>query len=134
MNVSSTETENEIARSEHVADVAMHAHKTRLISHTAMTVCQYGIGDSLATDSGNGWLARRINIGDNDAIGLIKGGAKFITQRLGTRVAMRLKHCQYPLASRGTGCRQGRADFRGMMCVIVDQQKAVAGIFDFETA
>src|SRR5262249_12179641 len=134
MNVSGTETENEIAGSEHVADVAMHAHKTRLISHSAMTVRQYGIGDGLTADSGNRRLARRINIGDDDAIGLIKGGAKLIAQRLGARVAMWLKHCQHPLASGRTRCRQGGADFRGMMRVIVDQQKAVASVLDFETA
>ena len=63
-----------------------------------MTVRGYGVDDRLPADAGNGRLARRINIGDNDAIGLVKGGAKLLAQCLGARVTVRLKHCQHAIA------------------------------------
>jgi len=84
-------------------------------------------------DPGNGRLARRINVGDNNAIGLIEGSAKFLSQRLGSGVAMRLKHCQHAIAPSRTRRSKGGPNFCWMMRIIIDQQKTVAGIFDFET-
>ena len=38
VNISRAETKDEIARRQHVADIAMDVSETRLISHAAMTV------------------------------------------------------------------------------------------------
>ena len=104
MNVAGAEAEDEIARCQHIADVAMHAHKTRLVSHTAMTVRRYRIGDGLAADSRNGRLARRINIGDHHTVGIVEGAPKFAAQRFCARVAMGLEHRQDALpAGRARG-------------------------------
>src|SRR4029077_15893063 len=84
-------------------------------------------------DPGNGSLARRIDVGDNNAIGLIESSAKFLSQRLGSGVAMRLKHCQDAIAPSLTRRGEGGPNFCWMMRIIIDQQKTVAGIFDFET-
>ena len=81
-----------------------------------------------------GGFARRINVGDNNAIGVDRRRAKFLSQRLGSRVAMRLKHCQHAFAPGRSRGREGGPDFGRMMRVIIHQQKPVAGIFDFETA
>src|SRR4029077_7760824 len=124
---------DEIARRQHVADLVMDVSETRLISHTAMTMRGNGIGNGLPADAGKGRLACGINVGDNNAIGLIEGRAKFLSQRLGSGVAMRLKHCQHAIAPSRTRGGEGGPNFCWMMRIIVDQQKTVTGIFDLET-
>ena len=47
---------------------------------------------------------------------------------------MRLKHRQHAFAPGRFRGRERRANFGRMMRVIVDQQKAIALVFDFETA
>src|SRR5437660_1154801 len=111
----------------------MDASEARLISHSAMTMRRNGVGNGLPADAGNGRLARRINIGNDDAIGLIEGSAKFLSQRLGSGVAMRLKHCQHAIAPSRTRGGQRGTNFCWMMRIVIDQQKTIAGIFDFET-
>ena len=46
---------------------------------------------------------------------------------------MRLKHCQHAIAPSRTRGREGGPNFGRMMRIIIDQQKSIAGIFDFET-
>src|SRR5207248_10838733 len=111
----------------------MDTGEARLISHAAMAMLRNSIGNGLPADPGNGRLARRINVGDNNAIGLIESSAKFLPQRLGSGVAMGLKHCQHAIAPRRTRRGEGGPNFCWMMRVIIDQQKTVAGRFDFET-
>src|SRR4029077_6037876 len=47
---------------------------------------------------------------------------------------MRLKHCQHPLATSRPRSFQCRANFRRVMRVIVNKQKAFTLIFDLEPA
>ena len=83
---------------------------------------------------GNGRLTRRINVGDDDVIGVVECRAKFDAQRFGPRIAMRLKHRQHAFATGGFGGRERGADLRRMMGVIIDEQKALALIFDLKAA
>ena len=92
VNVAGAEAENEIAGLDHVADIAMQPIESRLISRTAMSVRDDFIHDRLSADAGNRRFARRINVGDDDAIGIVKRAAEFFAQRLRARIAMRLKH------------------------------------------
>ena len=89
------------------------------------------VSDGLATDARDWRLARGIDVGHNNAVCVIKGASKFMTQRFGSRKAMRLKHRQYAFAARRF-CRLERsANFTGMMRVIIDQQKTIAGLLYF---
>ena len=47
---------------------------------------------------------------------------------------MRLKHRQNPLPADRLGRLQRRANFGRMMSIIIDKQKTIAFVFDFETA
>src|SRR5207237_1733853 len=101
----------------------MQAGKARLISHATMTMRRNGVGNGLAADSGNGRFARRINIGDDDAIRLIEGSAKFLSQSFGPGVAVRLKHGQHAIAPSRTCRGQGRTNFWWVMGIVIDQDE-----------
>ena len=103
MNVSGAEAQYEIARIQHVTDIAMHPVQTRLITHAAMTVVQNFIRNRLAADSGNWRFASGINIRHNHAIGVIERTSKFFPERFCAGIAMRLKHSQYTFAT-GRSC------------------------------
>src|SRR5436305_11048060 len=132
VNVARTHAQNEIAGVEHVSDIAMDPFKTRLITHSAMSMTRDFVSDRLATDARDWGLARGIDIGHNNAVGVIKRASEFMTQRFGSRKTMRLKHRQDAFTARRS-CRLERgANFTGMMRVIIDQQKTIAGVFYFE--
>ena len=99
VNVARTETENEIAGLEHVADIAMQPVQPRLIGRAAMSVRDHFIDDRLSADSRNRRFARRINVRDEDAIGIVEGRAKFFPQCLRARIAVRLEHRQDAFAA-----------------------------------
>ena len=90
----------------------MHPFQPRLVTDAAMTVrCDF-VDDRLAADSRNRRFARRINIGDHHAVGIVEGAPEFFAQRLRARITMRLKHGQHALASdRSRGLQRG-AGFR----------------------
>ena len=132
VNVARTHAQNEIAGVEHVSDIAMDPFKTRLITHAAMSMTRDFVSDRLATDARDWRLARGIDIGHNNAVGVIKRASKFMTQRFGSRKTMRLKHRQDAFAARRS-CRLERsANFTGMMRVVIDEQKTIAGVFYFK--
>src|SRR5438552_16296007 len=87
-----THAQNEIAGVEHVSDITMDPFKTRLITHAAMSVTRDFVSDGCATDAWDRRLARWIDIGHNNAVCVIKGVSKFMTQRFGSRKTMWLKH------------------------------------------
>ena len=134
VNVSRAQAQNEIASREHVTDVSTHKLEPRLVTGAAMPVRGNFIDDRLAADSGQRRFTRRIDIGHDHAVGVIKSTAEFLAQRLRARVAMRLKHGQHAVAPDRLRRCEGRANFGGMMRVIIDEQEPIAGIFDFETA
>ena len=111
----------------------MQPIEPRLIGHAAMSVRDDLIDDRLPADAGNRRFARRINVGHDDTIGVIEGRAKFLPQRLGPRIAMRLKHRQDAFAPGRFRGRERGANFGRMMRVVVDQQKALALVLDLET-
>src|SRR5207248_4781316 len=113
--MSRAEADEEIARCEHVADIVMDTGEARLITHAAMAMLRHSIGNGLPADPGNGRLARWINVGNDNAIGLIEGGTEFLSQGLGPGVAMRLKHCQHAIAPSRSRRGQRRPNFCRMM-------------------
>ena len=134
MNVSGAEAEHKIAAVENVANVAMDPLKARLITDGAMPMRCDCVGDSFAADFWERRFARRINVGHDDTIGVIERAAEFFGQRLGARIAMRLKHGEYAFASHRARGLKGRFDFSGMMPVIVHQKETRAVVFNLESS
>src|SRR5205814_9294802 len=91
-------------------------------------------GDKLATEFKNWLFACGINVDNNNTVFIIKGASEFITQRFGSRKTMRLEHRQHAfVAGRFRRLKRG-ANFRGMMRVIIDEQKTIAGVLYFKPA
>src|SRR5207249_11921875 len=72
VNVARTHAQNEIAGVEHVSDIAMEPFKTRLITHSAMSMTRDFVSDRLATDARDWGLASGKNIGQDKSIGVVK--------------------------------------------------------------
>ena len=72
VHVSRAETEHEIAGCHHVPDVAMQPIEPRLIGHPAMTVLRISSAIVCPLMPGIGGFARRINVGDDDVIGVVE--------------------------------------------------------------
>ena len=79
-------------------------------------------------------LAGSINVGDHHTIGIVEGArqTRFAAPSSANNDAVETSSAR--VCVRRTRGRQRRADFRGMMRVIVDEQETVALIFDFKPA
>src|SRR5207244_9503010 len=64
-----------------------------------------------------------VNVGDDHTIGIVEGAAEFAAQRFRARITMRLKHRENTVAPGGFRGREGRANFGGMMRVIVRSEE-----------
>ena len=121
VNVAGAQAQDQIARRNHVADIAMQPIQPRLIRDAAMSMRRDFVGDGLAGDSLERRFACRINIGHNHAIGVIESAPELAPQRLGARITMRLEHREHPVAASGFRGGEGRGNLGGMMCVIVHE-------------
>ena len=108
MDVTCAQAQNQIARSDHIPNIAMETLQPRLIAHAAMTVRNYFIDDCLSTDAGKRRFARGINVGHHDAIGAIERAPKLASECFCARIAMGLKHRENAVASGRFRGRQGR--------------------------
>ena len=99
VNISRAEADNEIARIEHVADIAVHKLQTRLIGHAAMALRDDFIRNDATANSRNGRFIRTVNIRHDNALGVMKALPNCLTQRFGARITMRLKHRQHALSA-----------------------------------
>ena len=113
--------------------IAMQPIEPRLIADAAMAVRDDFIDDRLPADAGKRRFARRINVGHDDAVGVVESAPELAPQRLRARIAMRLKHRQHAIAPGRARGRERRANLGRMMRVIVHQEKALALVFDLET-
>ena len=73
VNIAGAEAQDEIAGSDHVPDIAMNAIEPRLIGHAAMAVREISSTIVCPLMPGMRRFARRINIGHDNAIGVIEG-------------------------------------------------------------
>src|SRR6266404_8279395 len=91
------------------------------------------LSDNLAGDSRNWRFASGINIRNHDSIRMVESGAEFLAQCSRPGIPMRLKHGQDAFTA-GPARRLDRgANFCRMMGVVIDQQKTIALIFNFES-
>ena len=77
---------------------------------------------------------RSVNIGHYYAVRIVERATKFLPQRFGARITMRLKHREHALAADRSRRIERGADFRRVMPVIVHQKKTRTVVFDFEPA
>ena len=134
VHITGAETEHEIAFREHLTHVAMQPVEPRLIRNAAVPVRGNRIGDGLPAHARQRRLARGVNVGHDDAIGIIEGRAKLLPQRLGARIAMGLKHRQDAFAPGRSRGRERGPNLGRMMRIIVHEEKAFALILDLKAA
>ena len=99
MYIAGSQAQDQIASSDHIPKIAMYALQPRLISHGAVAMGYDLINNRLSADVRKRRFTRRINVGDNNAVGIIESSPEFAPQRLCPRVTMRLKHRENPIAS-----------------------------------
>src|SRR4030095_13698835 len=134
VNISGTETQNEIAGLEHVSDSPVDPFQTGFVADTAMSVRNDFVSDQLSGHSWNRRFMRSINIRYHHVIRIIERATKFLPQCFCARITVRLKHCEHALAPDRSGRLERGADFRRVMSVIVHQKKSRAVVLDFEPA
>src|SRR5215831_16888638 len=99
MNIPGTETQNEIADIERVANMTMHVLEPRMVTGRRMPVLQKFINNRLPADAGNWRFACRINIRHYNPVCVVEGAAKLAAKCFRARIAMGLKHRQHSLAA-----------------------------------
>ena len=91
-------------------------------------------GERLARDPGNRSLARRIDIRQNENIGLIERAAEFIPEMLRACIAMRLEKNEQAVELAPAGRLERGANLGRVMAVIVDHGDVVHDPLDVEPA
>src|SRR4029453_9776462 len=134
-HVAGPESEHEITRSGGFAQVvddrrAIGAH----VEHLAMPVGRDAVGQIAGVDAGDRRLARRVDVHDDEDVGLVERGQEVAPQVLGPRVAMRLEHRDHAPVEPCLGGGESRADLGGMMTVVVDDEHASGLAPDLEPA
>src|SRR5262249_41086745 len=86
------ETYDRIAGPGETLDDAGEAGGFRQRDHLAMAVCAQACNEMLAVDAFDRRLAGGIDLGHDDAVGVVEAGAELLEQRLQPRVAMWLYH------------------------------------------
>src|SRR5258706_1890852 len=102
------------------------------IKHVFVPGFENGVGQSLAGDAGNRRLARGVDVGKHNDIGLIESAAEFVPQALCAGIAMRLEEHQQPVefaVGRGLQCCP---NFGRIMAVVLVNRDVVDHAFDVE--
>src|SRR5206468_1884086 len=94
VDIARAHTEDEVARLEHVADVAMDPFQSRLIRNAAVTGRRDFIRNQLSANSRNRGFVRSINVGYHHPVRIAEGAAKLFPEQLGPRITMGLEHGQ----------------------------------------
>jgi hypothetical protein len=76
VNVACAKTQDQVARSDHIANIAMESVQSRLVTDSAMAMRRDFVGNRLAADPFERSLAGWIDIGYHDAIGVIESASK----------------------------------------------------------
>src|SRR5438309_81712 len=132
MDIAGAKAQNQIARSDHIPEVAMNAFQARLIGHAAMAVRDHLIDNCLSANIGKWRFARRVNVSHNNAVGVIERASKLAPECPRPGVAMRLKHCENATTPRRLRGRKRRANLGGLMRIIIYEQKMIALVLDFK--
>src|SRR6266700_288822 len=124
-DVAGPETHDEIAASGKALDHPCEIGRLCERDHLAMTMRAQAEHEVIAIDAFDRRLAGRIDLRDDDRIGVVEAGAELLEQRLQTGIAMRLHHGDDLAVGRfARGLQHGR-DLHRMVAVIVDHRDAV---------
>ena len=82
-------------------------------------------GERLLVDAFYRRLAGGIDVGDDHAVGVVEAGGEGVEQRGQAGIAVRLHDGDHLAAGRGPRGFQDRADFDGMVAVVVVDRDAV---------
>src|SRR5262249_10232665 len=79
-----------------------------------------GFHNAFSSDTRNRWLAGRVDVENEDAVGVGESGAELLQQVAGAGVAVRLEDYMNTLEGALARRSQRGANLRGMMAVVVD--------------
>ena len=120
-DIAGPQADDEITAGGDAVDDLGEFRRTPQRNHLAVAMRAQAENEMIAIDARDRRLAGRIDFGDNDRIGVIEAGAKFLEQRLQAGEAMRLHHGN-DLAAGGLPRRlQHGCDLDRVMAVIVDR-------------
>ena len=87
-DVAGAEADDEVAATGDAANDARQLRRTLQRNHLAMAVRAQAEHEMIAVDSWDRRLAGRVDLGDDDRVGVVEAGAEFLEQRLQPREAM----------------------------------------------
>ena len=90
--------------------------------------------DGLAGDTGEGFFTGGIDVGDEELVDVVEGGAELFFEQLGAAVAVGLEEAEDAGGVEAFGGGEGGGDFAGVMAVVVDEGEAGGAVADFEAA
>lgn len=90
--------------------------------------------DGLAGDAGKGFFTGGIDVGDEELVDVVEGGAELFFEQLGAAVAVGLEEAEDAGGVEALGGGEGGGDFAGVMAVVVDEGEAGGAVADFEAA
>jgi hypothetical protein len=91
-DVAGAEADDEIARTRNAVNDFGQLRRTRQRDHLAMAMRAQAEHEMIAVDAFDRRLAGRIDLGDDDRVGIVEAGAEFLEQRLQAGEAVRLHH------------------------------------------
>src|ERR1700736_4152893 len=124
-DVAGAETDDEVAAAGEAVNHLGELGGILQRNHLAMAMRAQAEHEVVAVDALDWRFARRIDLGDDDGVGIVEAGAEFLEQRLQAGEAMRLHHGD-DLAVDGLPRRlEYRCDLDGMVAIVVDHGDAV---------
>src|SRR6185312_11394395 len=124
-DVAGAEADDEVAGTGDVMNDLGQFSRIRQRDHLAMAMGAQPGDEMIAVNAFDRRLAGRIDLGDDNGIGIVETGTEFLEQRLQPCVAMRLHHGD-DLAVGGFTCRFKDSGYLDrMVTVIVDHSDAV---------
>src|SRR5207249_9820096 len=83
------------------------------VRHVAVAVGADRPGQLLGADAGDRLLTRRVDVQDDEDVGLVEGGEELLAQVMSARIPMRLKYGDEPTLEASAGGGQRRAAVGG---------------------
>src|SRR6267142_4911803 len=124
-DIAGAQANDEIAFAGDAANDLGKLGRTLQRDHLAMAMRAQAEREIVAVDARDRRLAGRINLGDNNRIGIVETGAEFLEQRLQPGEAMRLHHGNDLAVSGFTRRFKNGSYLDRVMAVIVDHGDAV---------
>src|SRR5215470_8751916 len=133
-DVAGPEGQDQVAGPNGVEDSLHHLAPVTHVSDVAAGPSSDPLGQAPGMDPGDRRLARRIDVGHEQHVGVVERRQKLVVEVERPGVAVRLEHDHAAAREALAGGRQRRPDLRRVMAVVVDQQDAGHLALDLEAS